>query len=207
MRRKRLEKIRDRLRELRRADPTSETDHDRPMTDEAMLCRSAKDLPGIDTFDFETFHAECGGHAAGCIAGVVICLYPTDAAREYEKHVRNRESRRVDRHLPDVIAQRVLGLDDREGDQLFLASDENCPYNKTPITAEEATTAVERLLAGVDAESIWEHRNAGDCETCEPAENTEDTAGRTLGEHDARDFLDRRDETRISHRLGRPFRF
>lgn len=54
--------------------------------------------------------------------------------------------------------------------------------------------AVEHLLAGDDAERIWDHLGP-------------EAAGNEPEEEIARDFLDRRDEARISHRLGRPFRF
>ncbi|MYH29940.1 MAG: hypothetical protein F4018_18325 [Acidobacteria bacterium] len=206
MKRKRLEMVRDRLRELRPAAPADPRDHDRPATDETALCRSAKHLPAIDTFDFQTFHAACEKQTAGCIAGVVIGLFPAKAAREFDKFKRNGGSHGVDRHLPDIIAQRVIGLDEREGDQLFLAGDKHCACNTAPVTPEEAATAVERLLAGIDAESIWDHRAVGDCETYGD-ESAQKTAEEQPGEDATRDFLDRRDEARISHRLGRPFRF
>ena len=206
MKRHKLEKVRDRLRELRRADQIDAKDHDRPATDEAALCRSAKHLPAIDTFDFTTFHAAGEEQTAGCIAGVVIGLFPAEAAHEFDNCKRNGEAHGTDRHLPEVIAQRVLGLDERESDQLFLAGDESCACNTAPVTPDEAATAVERLLAGGDAESIWDHRAIGDCESYD-AESAQETAEEARNRNDARDFLDHRDEARISHRLGRPFRF
>jgi len=98
----------------------------------------------------------------------------------------------------DIVAQHVLGLDNRQGDQLLCAADEVRIDKKKPVTPEEAAVAIERLLAGDDAEEIWDHLapEGGDDE---PEEEPE--------EEGARDFLDRRDEARISHRLGRPFTF
>jgi len=89
----------------------------------------------------------------------------------------------------------VLELDDRQGDQLFLAADEVRIDKNRPVTPHEAALAVERLLAGTDAEEIWEH-------LCPEGTGDDDP-----DKENARDFLDRRDEARISHRLGRPFTF
>lgn len=68
-----------------------------------------------------------------------------------------------------------------------------------PCAADEARTdkpavAVEHLPAGDDGERIRDHLD-------------HETAGDEPEEEIARDFLDRRDEARISHRLARPFTF
>lgn len=90
--------------------------------------------------------------------------------------------------------QHVLGLDDRQGDQLLCAADEVRTDEDKPVTPQEAVMAVERLLADDDAERVRD-------QLCPEANDDEPE------EEIARDFLDQRDEARISHRLGRPFRF
>ena len=196
MNRTRLEKLRDTLRKLRPAVPADGKNAARTLTQEATLCANAANLPAIDTFDFTTFHASGGpgGGAAGCIAGRAIQLFPETAARELEKAARDPLQYGIGRSTADIVAQHVLGLDDRQGDQLLCAADETRTDENKPVTPEEAAVAVERLLAGEDAERIWDHLYPeGDDD--EPEEEI------------ARGCLDRRDEGRISHRLGRPFRF
>ena len=77
---------------------------------------------------------------------------------------------------------------------LLYAADEIRTDKYKPVTQQEAAVAVERLLADDDAERIRDH-------FCPEAADDEPE------EEIARDFLDRRDEARISHRLDRPFRF
>ena len=196
MNRTRLEKLRDTLRKLRPAVPADTKNAARTLTREATLCANAANLPAIDTFDFTTFHATGGpgGDAAGCIAGVAIQLFPEAAASELDKATRDPLQYDIGRSTADIVAQHVLELDDRQGDQLLCAADETRTDENKPVTPEEAAVAVERLLAGEDAERIWDH-------LC--PEDGDDEAEEEI----ARDFLDRRDEARISHRLGRPFRF
>ena len=196
MNRKRLEKVRDTLRTLRPAVPASNEKPARTLTEETTLCADTAKLPAIDTFDFTTHHATGGpgGGAAGCIAGVAIQLFPEAAARELEKAGRDPLQYDIGRSTADIVAQHVLGLDDREGDQLLCAADEVRTDKKRPVTPEEAAMAIERLLAGDDAEEIWDHL---------VPEGSDDVAE----DGAARDFLDQRDEARISHRLGRPFTF
>ena len=197
MNRKRLEKVRDRLRTLRATTASEGENTARTLTDENTLCSDAASLPAIDTFDFRTFHAtsEADGSTAGCIGGVAIELFPEAAARELEKAGHDPLRYDIGRSTADIVAQHVLGLDDREGDQLLCAADEVRTDESKPVTPEEAAVAIERLLDGTDAEEIWNHLipEGGD-------DDPED-------EDVARDFLDRRDEAHISHRLGRPFRF
>ena len=196
MNRTRLEKLRDTLRKLRPAVPADAKNAARTLTQEATLCANAANLPAIDTFDFTTFHATGGpgGGAAGCIAGVAIQLFPEAAASELDKAARDPLQYDIGRSTADIVAQHVLGLDDRQGDQLLCAADETRTDENKPVTPEEAAVAVERLLAGENAERIWDHLCPEDDDD-EPEEET------------AREFLDHRDEARISHRLGQPFRF
>jgi len=200
MNRQRLKKVRDTLRTLRPTMPADGPRDAGTLTDEAALCANAARLPAIDTFDVETYHSPDGagpGGAAGCIAGVTIQLFPEAAAEELKRVGHDPLQYDIGRSTADIVAQHVLELDDREGDQLFCAADEVRSDKKKPVTPQEAAQAVERLLDGIDAEEIWEHlcpEGTGD----DDADDEEDRA---------RDFLDRRDETRISHRLGRPFRF
>lgn len=59
---------------------------------------------------------------------------------------------------------------------------------------DEASAAVEHLPADDDGERIRDHLD-------------HETTGEEPEEEIAREFLDHRDEARISHRLGRPFKF
>ena len=146
MNRKRLEKLRDTLRKLRPAIPAGGENPARTRTAETTLCASAGNLPAIGTFDFTTFHATGGpgGSAAGCIAGVAIQLFPEAAARELKKVAHDPLRYDIGRSTADIVAQHVLGLDNRQGDQLLCAADEVRIDKEKPVTPEEAGTAVER---------------------------------------------------------------
>ena len=201
MNRQRLKKLRDALRSLRPCNdirdagaPGGYTGTLKP-TDTETLCARAAGTAPIDTLDMRIehgVHEDAAGRRQilGCISGMAIQMYPDEAA----KAARTLPAAIVVCDATDV-AQEVLGLDDATADELFNGHPDDPDKSAAPVTPGQAATAVERVLAGAGPSDLWNQagpRTGGD--------------GRRSVE-DARDFLDRRDEARISHRLGRPFRF
>ena len=202
MNRKRLKKLRNALEDLRPCtevrnanSPTGYAGTVR-ITDTDTLCEKAAGLPAIDTLDMRVehgVHTDGSGRTRvlGCVSGMAILLYPQEAAE-------------AARTLPDAvgvcdatdIAQHVLGLEDETADMLFNGHPDDPDTDAAAVRPRHAAIAVERVMAGIGAPDIWNHVHP--------------TAGGSRTDHGhehARDFLDRRDEARISHRLGRPFRF
>ncbi|MDE2905842.1 MAG: hypothetical protein OXQ28_07130 [Acidobacteriota bacterium] len=196
MNRRRLEKLRDTLRSLRPCThvrkPGSRNGYTGTLepTNSDTLCARAAGLPRIDTLDMRVEHgphtdANGESRVLGCISGLAILMFPDDAA----------EAARTLPHAIVVcdasdVAQHVLGLEDEVADTLFNDHPDDPVTRSEPVTPEQAAQAVEHVLAGTSAMRIWDHATE-----------------KSPGSDNARDFLDRRDEARISHRLGRPFRF
>ena len=110
----------------------------------------------IDTLDMNTWHCslsvsgDC--RTLGCIAGVTVCLH-ADEAREIGAGCDEETELQ-----PSVgeIAQQILELSDAESYALFHSEPRRT--GGSPATPEQATAAIDRLLAGEDPEAIWTAR-------------------------------------------------
>lgn len=160
-----------------------------------LLCEHAAGLPAIDTLDTSVDHGLLDDgtgctRVLGSIAGVTILLHPHEAAEAARKKPEPGGTGQANR-----VARDILGLRRKVAEELFgRPADARTPGE--PITPQAAAGAVGRILAGAHTGELWS--------------NVPATRGREPGrqsEDDARNFLDRRDEIRISHRLGRPFTF
>ena len=201
MNRQRLKKLRNTLRSLRPCTHIRKPGGGNgytgtfKLTRSNTLCTRAAGLPRIDTLDMRVehgLHTESNGdkRVLGCISGLTILMFPDEAAEA----ARTLPAAIVVCDATDV-AQQVLGLDDATADELFNGHPDGPDNGAAPVTPEQAATAVERVLAGAGPSDLWNQAQPG-------------TAGKNRRSVDeAHDFLDRRDEARISHRLGRPFRF
>lgn len=94
-------------------------------------------LPGIE-FDMETVRNTCG--TAGCIAGFAVAVYDRktwDAG-----------------HFHTDIAARLLGLNERQQDELFFPVLSDGTGACSQITADEAAIALESV--GLTGKVRWE---------------------------------------------------
>lgn len=179
MNRERLRTVGDEVARLRTAPSST---NDAKVTHETRLTAYPDRVSPIDTLDMDTWHSSLATpgdcRTLGCIAGVTVCLHP-DEARE----IGARNDKETGLH-PSVgeIAQQILELSDDECYALFHSQ------SRSPVTPEQATAAIDRLLAGEDPEGIWEQTRSPP--EADPAGLTEDTTAETgLADHNGLEHL------------------
>ena len=149
------QKLRTVREEVAKLSPAPAFSNKAKVTHETVLTTHPDRVLPIDTLDMNTWHSrlptlgDC--RTLGCIAGVTVCLYP-DEAREVG--ARSDEETGLQPSVGE-IAQEILELNDTESWALFH-SDPRQPGGSA-VTPEQATTAIDRLLAGEDPEDIWDH--------------------------------------------------
>lgn len=153
MNRERLRTVRDEVSRLRTAPSST---NDAKVTHETRLTAYPDRVSPIDTLDMNTWHSSLSTpgdcRTLGCIAGLTVCLHPNEA-REIGAGCNEETELR-----PSVgeIAQQILELSDAESYALFHSEPRRT--GGSPATPEQATAAIDRLLAGEDPEDIWTAR-------------------------------------------------
>ena len=156
MNRQRLRTVRDQIGKLNTAPSFS--GHAK-VTCETQLTVYPEHASPIDTLDMNTYHSrfsmpgDC--RTLGCIAGITVCLYPEEA-----REIRARTNEETELLRPGIgeMAQEILELTDDEAWALFHSQPKE--RGQSPITPEQATTAIDRLIAGEDPENIWNGKRA-----------------------------------------------
>jgi len=152
MNRQRLQTVRD---EVARLSPAPAFSNSAKVTHETLLTAHPDSVLRIDTLDMNTWHSRLSTlgdcRTLGCIAGVTLCLYPEEAR---EIGAQSDEETGLHPSFGEV-AQQILELSDTESWALFH-SEPRRPGGAA-VTPEQATAAIDRLLAGDDPEDIWDH--------------------------------------------------
>jgi len=151
MNQQRLRTVRD---EVARLSPAPAFSNRAKVTHETLLTAHPDRVLPIDTLDMNTWHSRLSTlgdcRTLGCIAGVTVCLYPEEAR---EIGARTDEETGLQPSIGE-IAEQILDLSDAESWALFHS--EPRQPDGSAVTPEQATAAIDRLLAGKDPEDIWD---------------------------------------------------